>query len=382
MNWETAKKAVDWFYDHSNHPEKGPDISRDKVSISFYGGEPLLSFPLLKDVVNYVNTKFTNRHLNYYITSNLTILTEDMIYFLVKNQFKILVSLDGPRAIHDRYRVDPNGKGTFAIVEKNLKKIMTMSKDYYKQRIGFNMVLAPPNNFEAIEQFINSSDLFYDETGIRFNYVDSLDTDFYKQFKNGEWDLSKNREQFVTRYIALCNNSEIGKVRAENRLTQSMLISTYKTIFKYIFSGETLKFKNVFVSNRLCNPGLNRLFVNTEGNFFPCERVAEGKNMIIGNVNDGINSNKCFDLVNTYFQLVNDECVNCWALRFCNLICYKGWMDREIINNKRRKEMCHSLRRMFNDAIIHMIHITEESPNALELFIDKSPSESKTQKSI
>lgn len=381
MTWDIAKKAIDWFYDHSAHPENAPNNPTGRVGISFYGGEPLLNFCLIRDVVYYVNNKFRDRKINYHVTSNLTILTDEMIEFFIENQFRILVSLDGPQVLHDRYRSYSDKKGTYVDVEQNLQRIMDVSLNYYKMNVNFNMVLAPPYNFVAVDEFIASSDLFFDKTIIHFNNVDPYDTDFYKQFNIDTLDTSNYFEPLLSYFIDLCNNGEINIKCKKNIMTRNLILNRYQNIFKYIFSGEVPKFEELLISHRLCNPGLNRLFVNVKGDFYPCERIVEGSNMKIGDIYFGINVDRCIDLINTYYRLINEECVNCWAIRFCNLLCFKGWMDREPIDFRKRNVMCDSIRKFYSNGIGDVIRIAEEAPAAFDFFIDKSLMDKSTLKS-
>lgn len=72
-------------------------------TISFYGGESLIEYKLIKQVVEYVRGK--NVNINFAMNTNLTLLTEDILDFLIKYQFAITISLDGPKEVHDLYRI-------------------------------------------------------------------------------------------------------------------------------------------------------------------------------------------------------------------------------------------------------------------------------------
>ena len=91
MSWSLAKNIVDFF------------LTRGSINtISFYGGESLIEYKLIKQVVEYVRGK--NVNINFAMNTNLTLLTEDILDFLIKYQFAITISLDGPKEVHDLYQ--------------------------------------------------------------------------------------------------------------------------------------------------------------------------------------------------------------------------------------------------------------------------------------
>ena len=121
MTIQTAKKALDYYMQLLEEGKKYNPV-RDP-SLGFYGGEPLLNFDLIRQSVTYLLETYPDEKISYHITTNGTLLTDEIIDFLIKNRFSISISLDGPENEHDRNRVYANGKGTFKDVIKNIKKI-------------------------------------------------------------------------------------------------------------------------------------------------------------------------------------------------------------------------------------------------------------------
>ena len=116
MSFEVAKKAIDYYFSQVNQGIKYNPFK--KVLVTFYGGEPLLNFNLIKKCVSYINTNYDNIDLDYSITTNGTLLSEKIIQWLLEHDFYLHISLDGPEEEHDRCRVYENGKGTFNDVMK------------------------------------------------------------------------------------------------------------------------------------------------------------------------------------------------------------------------------------------------------------------------
>jgi uncharacterized protein len=155
MTKKTCKKAVDFFC------VKTMDV--EKPTISFYGGEPLLKFDLMKETVEYVKETYGRDKFTFNITTNGTLLTKEAIDFFIQHDFLLMVSLDGPEQINDRYRVTREGKGTFHTIMKNLEFIKAYNSDYYSRNVSISSVLAPP--FENIDDILDffSSDAILDE---------------------------------------------------------------------------------------------------------------------------------------------------------------------------------------------------------------------------
>lgn len=94
--------------------------------ICFYGGEPFLNFPLIKEVVEYV--KQIDNETIFYITTNGTLLNSEIIDFLTENNILITFSLDGFKENHDRNRVYENGRPTFDTIINNINKLQNRKK--------------------------------------------------------------------------------------------------------------------------------------------------------------------------------------------------------------------------------------------------------------
>lgn len=113
MSEMTCRHAVDFFCERA--------FNSEKPFISFYGGEPLLRFDLIRNTVAYVNKRHGKNKFNFNLTTNGTRLNKKIMDFLIENDIRLMVSLDGPQKINDRYRRFKNGKGTFNRIMKNLE---------------------------------------------------------------------------------------------------------------------------------------------------------------------------------------------------------------------------------------------------------------------
>lgn len=132
MSKETAFKAIDFLVENGDKSE---------ISITFYGGEPLLEFQLLKEVIEYSKLVMPERRKHFSFTTNLTLLTEEMAnYFSTVENLSILCSIDGPKEIHDEHRKYRNGTGTFDNVYDNFKMLNTICKSNDTMSIALSLI--------------------------------------------------------------------------------------------------------------------------------------------------------------------------------------------------------------------------------------------------
>ncbi len=134
MSWDIAKCAIDFLYSHS--------VDAKQVKISFYGGEPLLNFSLIKNSVIYATEVFQAKPISYSMTINGALLNDEIIDFLQQYKFFLTISLDGPKHIQNFHRKFlANGNGTFDTVYNNILRIKMKYDDYFKEYVTFNPVL-------------------------------------------------------------------------------------------------------------------------------------------------------------------------------------------------------------------------------------------------
>ncbi|WP_336247428.1 radical SAM protein [Methanothrix soehngenii] len=122
MDFDTAKKAIDYFISLLNEGKKYNPIR--KPALGFYGGEPLLNFGLIKKCIEYIESIYNDYEIIYTITTNGSMLDKKRANWLMEHDFIIFVSLDGPEDEHDRLRIYENGKGSFRDVIKNVTRII------------------------------------------------------------------------------------------------------------------------------------------------------------------------------------------------------------------------------------------------------------------
>ena len=135
ITWEIAKSAIDHFLEINNQKPFEAMHNR-KINIAFFGGEPLLEYELIRRVIEYSRPLARSHYwIDYSLTTNLTDLSDELAEFLVRNQVGVEVSLDGPEEVHNLYRCDKNGQGSFRTVINNLGRLRRLSPKYFDDRV-------------------------------------------------------------------------------------------------------------------------------------------------------------------------------------------------------------------------------------------------------
>jgi len=340
MSFSTAKKAVDLYMKHSpdmiipdtRNPDADNHVS-DLSSIGFYGGEPLLNIELISKVLDYVKKDYPERTIAFHSTSNGTVLTPKNIKPLVEHSVFLLISLDGPKGVYDKMRRFKNNRGSFDAIVKNLRMIKERYPVYYDQYISFCVTQSSQGHAETVYKFfIEDTDLFSNKS-LRVNSVDPLDTTLYE-----EEDVdSSNSESF--KYFARMYYDTVIEGKKPDKFLASMFTGIMNRIHKRCMHPPE---KNLH-PNGICIPGGRRIFCTVDGDLTLCERVNPGLN--IGHVDTGIDSERALELAREYAEISSEDCVDCWAVRFCSLCFMHLYRDKFDIERKRLS--CGSMKLSF-----------------------------------
>ncbi|EJO5348229.1 Cys-rich peptide radical SAM maturase CcpM [Clostridium botulinum] len=341
MNFETAKKSIDFLFNHS--------IGRSRVNISFYGGEPLLQFDLIKQCVEYAKKKFAGREVTYSLTTNATLLNDDIIEYFVNNKFMITISLDGPKQIQDRNRHFVNGSGTFDTVITNLKKIRDNYPEFYKT-LGINAVLDQSADYNCSNEFFTTNPVAKDAIILHTFINDQLFVE--KTSFSEEFIINSNYSRFLM-YLSMINKIS-GK--SISRFDLNDLIQL-KRISKSL-SGDEGSINTKMHPSGPCVAGEYKLFVDVNGQLFPCERVSENfKVMRIGHIDTGFEVDKIKNIVNIG-KLTEEECKKCWAIEHCS-ICVAGSADNKGFSKKVKLCNCINVKRNLEELFKDYVKLKE-----------------------
>jgi uncharacterized protein len=386
MDWEIARKAISDFLENDQ-------VGDGTYPITFYGGEPLLEFSLLQDSVQYAEkvAKTQGKTNRFAITTNGTLLTDDIIDYLVKHHFLIMISLDGPKEIHDRYRVFSDKQGSFDTIIRNLNRFIERYP-FYKNR-GLNITLAPPLDLKKTTQFVEEFFPHYPltraslvNTGTEYRFRDSnyVPTQYGCHSESiCKKNLLVDSEQELFRQFELEDQEELNKLwnTCMESLATVGTTETWKTlpVGMMLFEAQIRIYHNRVVTEQPlewafflpCIPGLNRRFVDAKGNYRVCERCDNSDAYILGHVQTGLDVTKLERTLELRRHF--GDCGNCSSLKVCD-VCYARIPESDAVKNGFDPFFdlqCQRTRAMTPKLLQTYTEIMEANPKAFDYPIDK-----------
>ncbi|MDE7433354.1 MAG: Cys-rich peptide radical SAM maturase CcpM [Lachnospiraceae bacterium] len=325
MNWTTAKKSIDFLYQHSN--------CSNRVSFGFYGGEPLLEFDLIKKCVDYIKQLFLGKQQTFVITTNATLLNEEIVQFFIENDFSLMISLDGPESVQDGNRVfADNLRGTFQTVMDKLKMVEEKFPDFL-EKISFNAVIDLQHDFQAADDFFLTYDMVKNSM-VRGNFVNTNNKKEATSI-NYQYFVDSKYEEFKT-MLFYCTD-------IFSKYQPRLLAGYIEGLKQNLAERDIVKSDAVNNTGGQCLPGIQRLFVTVDGKIFPCERVNENsEDFCIGNIETGIDIERAKVLLNVS-SLTQKECQNCWCFKICSQ-CIAKADDNGKLSREQRLKSCESAR--------------------------------------
>lgn len=327
MSKDIAFKALDDFYKRTDGAE---------AYLVFYGGEPLINFRLIKELVGYANS-ISNGGIKFSLTTNGVSLDESKFQFFVENEFKLTVSLDGPEFIHDLNRKTKNGKGTFDIVESNLRSFMEYDEKYYFSNIDFNCTITNHLDIPAINEFFLSTDLFADGK-VRFASEISKSTAIDKEISAS---IDINELKSVLKNSGKIISKSIKASELNGNLVQD---SYFGDIVRKIMYRELDE--NASKGKKICIPYSNRTYVRSGGQVQFCERV-----QFYGVVDDLSNLDKYSEkFYHEFLEFKRGSCSRCFAYNFCEM-CPASFIENSKFSERLSQEKCTEFRRSVEDSM-------------------------------
>ena len=286
MSFEVGKQALDFLVKNSG--------TRKKLEVDFFGGEPLVNFDVVKQLVKYARSieKETGKHFRFTLTTNGMLLDDDVIDFLNKEMNNVVLSLDGRKEINDAKRKKINGEGSYDIIVPKFQNFVEKrgNKEYY-MRGTFTR-----NNLDFTKDIFHMADLGFKELSME-PVVSSPDTDYALK----EEDLDTIFEQY--------------EILAKEMIKRRKQGNPF-TFYHYMIdlSGGPCIYKRITG----CGSGTEYLAVTPTGDFYPCHQFVGDEKFLMGNVRDGVTNTELrdeFKLCNAYSR---KECKDCWAKLYCS----------------------------------------------------------------
>ncbi|MCB2362189.1 radical SAM protein [Clostridium estertheticum] len=347
MSFDLAKKAVDLYLKNFKRVQyRNPSRT---ATIGFYGGEPLLNFKLIKQVVNYIKEEYTEK-VSFNLTTNGLLFLGEVQDFLAKNDFCIIVSLDGNEENHDRNRVKINGEGSFSEVMNNIGSFRKNHPDYGKFALSACYDLK--SDLLEYEKFINDENLFLAKLAL----IEASNTTYYNQFTQNDIDkFNENNEILGRKFYTAAKE---GKVEKNSFLYSYIGLNYSQFAFHSVYNE---KRPAILPYTGACIPG-EKLYVTIDGNIHMCEKI--NSNYPIGNISDGLNYNEIINIINRYNDVVTRKCNECNVTRFCNL-CYSqcSTCSNEFNNSDN---VCKNIETNTINTLVKYVNLLEIRPDLFE----------------
>lgn len=310
LSLKKAKNIFDYMVDFWNSP-KNHSYNKE-IRIGFYGGESLLNFPFIKEMVQYAKKiRLKHNSFTFGLTTNGTLLDKYMEY-LAENRFRILISLDGDEKSNG-FRVFQNGKPVYKTIYNNIIKLRGRFPAYFEKYVDFNAVLHRLNSLEGIYNFFESN----------FNKIPHITEVSLSDVKDSQREVVNNMYRSISDSVKQAKNP--GKLQNDFRLSVPPVSIINKVLHQY--SGDTFKKIKDFLYSGVpgsrtptasCVPLQRRLFLTADGKILPCERVSHIHTL--GRVTEEkveIDFDKIAEKYNQFFDRLADQCRLCSGIKTC-----------------------------------------------------------------
>lgn len=350
MSEEVITAALDFYFSFSQ---------KSQYSIGFYGGEPLLEAALLRKAIRQARAK-APAEVVFRLTTNGTLLDEEMCRFLIEEDVRLMISIDGPPAVHDRYRRYADGRGTFADVWQGILRIWEMDSRYAEQRISYNVVAAAPLALAEIQAFWQAYPQIFSGQRLSIVKVNGHPSTLPAEIVRDEVaEFEKKRDRLYQEF----------KKRALTRAWQDedVVTAMFRDDFLTFHQRSNLRLENPAPSHGQCLPGDPKCMVDIDGALYMCERV--GVDRKIGTVWDGYSLPAVEKILADYNALFSEACRGCWALRLCNK-CFVHFRQEDTFATERLADFCRSMRKRWHWIIARYCELREEDPEIFRAMND------------
>lgn len=286
MSYEVGKKALDFLVANSGN--------RRNLEVDFFGGEPLMNFQVVKDLVAYGRSleKEHDKNFRFTLTTNGVLLDDDIMEFANKEMGNVVLSIDGRKEVHDRMRPFRKGAGSYDLIVPKFQKFAeSRHQDKYYVRGTFTH-----NNLDFSKDVLHLADLGFNQISVE--PVVAQNTDSYAI---REEDLPQLMEEYEK--LALEMVRRHGTEEDFN-------------FFHFMIDLEG----GPCVAKRLsgCGSGTEYLAVTPTGDLYPCHQFVGNTDFLMGNVDDGVVNTELRDEFKSCNVYAKEKCRECFARFYCS----------------------------------------------------------------
>ena len=286
MSFEVGKRAFDFLIENSG--------TRRNLEVDFFGGEPLMNWDVVKQLVSYARSieKEHNKNFRFTLTTNGLLIDDEVIEFLNKEMSNVVLSLDGRRDVHDLFRKDYAGNGSYDRIVPKFKKLVEArgGKDYYVRGTFTH------NNVDFTNDIFHMADLGFTELSM---------------------------EPVVCAPTDPCalTDEDMPKIFEQYEILAKEMIKRKKEGRPFTFYHYMLDLKNgpcIYKRITGCGSGTEYMAVTPWGELFPCHQFVGDSKYSLGNIYDGVTNTEIQDGFRSCNAYARPECADCWARLYCS----------------------------------------------------------------
>ncbi len=286
MSFEVGKKALDFLIANSGN--------RQNLEVDFFGGEPLMNWQVVKELVVYgrEQEKLYNKHFRFTVTTNGVLLNDEIQEFINREMDNVVLSLDGRKEVNDRMRPFRNGKGSYDLIVPKFKKLAdSRNQEKYYIRGTFTR-----QNLDFAEDILHFADLGFKQMSIE--PVVGAESDPYAI---KEEDLPVIKEEYERLAKIMIDREKCGKGF---------------NFFHFMIDLDG----GPCVAKRLsgCGSATEYLAVTPWGDFYPCHQFVGQEEFLMGNVDEGIVRPEIAEDFRGCSVYSKESCKNCFAKFYCS----------------------------------------------------------------
>ncbi|MEG1291625.1 MAG: thioether cross-link-forming SCIFF peptide maturase, partial [Lachnospiraceae bacterium] len=286
MSFEVGKAALDFLIANSKN--------RRNLEVDFFGGEPLMNFDVVKELVAYgrEQEKIHNKNFRFTLTTNGVLLNDDIMEFANKEMSNVVLSIDGRKKVHDYMRSFRNGAGSYDLIVPKFQKLAeSRNQEKYYVRGTFTH-----HNLDFSKDVLHLADLGFQQISVEPVVAESSES-----YAIQEEDLPQLYQEYDDLAVEMIKRHKEGKEF---------------NFFHFMIDLEG----GPCVAKRLsgCGSGTEYLAVTPWGDFYPCHQFVGNEEFYMGNVKDGIQNTALREEFKGCNVYAKEKCRNCFARFYCS----------------------------------------------------------------
>lgn len=286
MSLEVGKRALDFLIENSG--------SRRNLEVDFFGGEPLMNFQMIKDLVAYAREieKKHGKNFRFTLTTNGVLVDDDVIEFANKEMSNVVLSLDGRKEVHDRFRVDYSGKGSYDKIVPKFQKFVSarQGKNYYMR-------------------------------GTFTHHNPDFSNDVKQMLDLGFTELSMEPVVCAPSDPSALTESDIEIVLKQYEDLARLMLERQKQGKPFTFYHYMLDLSDgpcIYKRISGCGSGTEYMAVTPWGDLYPCHQFVGEEKFKLGDIYKGVDNTAVQEEFASCNVYSHKECKDCWARLYCS----------------------------------------------------------------